>query len=86
VSKIENYLDQLVGKLVQLKNLGTARLCTLWGKTAPHVSKIKAVNPSAAKTVLSQYKWRILILIVLLYGASKAYDYFFPSNPKGGGP
>lgn len=86
MSKIENYLDQLAGKLVQLKNLGAARLCTLWGKTAPHVSKIKAVNPSAAKTVLSQYKWRILILIVLLYGASKAYDYFFPSNPKGGGP
>ena len=86
MSKIENYLDQLAGKLVQLKNLGTAHLCTLWGKTAPHVSKIKTVNPATAKTVLSQYKWRILIVIVLLYGASKAYENFFPQKEKSSGP
>lgn len=86
MSKIEYFLDQLVAKLGQLKTIGVAQVCALLTKTAPYASKIKTVNPATAKTTLKQYKWRILLVLVLLYGASKAYDYFFPSSPKGGGP
>jgi len=35
---------------------------------------------------LKQFKWRILLLIILVYAGSKTYDYFFPATKKMGGP
>ena len=38
------------------------------------------------KTFVSEYKWRILLILILLYSGSKTYDYLFPSADKVGGP
>ena len=86
MSKIESTLDQLFSKLGQLKNIGKARLCALWQKASPHTAKIKQVNATSTKGFIVKFKWRILLAIILIYAASKAYDYFFPQNDKAGGP
>ena len=33
-----------------------------------------------------RFKWRLLLILLLLYAGSKAYDYFFPASAKSGGP
>jgi membrane fusion protein, multidrug efflux system len=33
-----------------------------------------------------KFKWRILLVLILIYSGSKAYDYFFPAANKAGGP
>jgi len=38
------------------------------------------------KTFVSEYKWRILLILIVLYSGSKTYDYLFPSADKVGGP
>ena len=86
MSKIESSLDQLVAKLGQLKNVGKARLCALWQKASPQVGKLKQLDFATVKAIAIQYKWRILLVIIILYAGSKAYDYFFPASTKGGGP
>jgi len=86
VSKIESSLDQLVAKLVQLKNVGKARLCALWQKLSPITGKLKQLDFATVKSFAIRYKWRILIVIIILYAGSKAYDYFFPAGKKAGGP
>lgn len=86
MSKIESSLDQLVAKLGQLKNIGKARLCTLWKKLEPRVGKLKQLDYATVKAFVVKFKWRILLLIIILYAGSKAYDYFFPAADKAGGP
>lgn len=86
MSKIESSLDQLVAKLGQLKNVGKTRLCTLWQKASPQVSKLKQLDVPTIKAFVVKFKWRILLVIIVLYAASKAYDYFFPASDKAGGP
>jgi RND family efflux transporter MFP subunit len=86
VSKIESSLDKLLGKLVQLKDAGKSRLCALWNKYLPQVDKLKGINYASIKTFIRRFKWRILIVLILLYAGSKTYDYFFPAGKKAGGP
>ena len=86
MSKIESSLDQLVAKLGQLKNVGKARLCALWQKLSPITGKLKQLDFATVKSFAIRYKWRILIVIIILYAGSKAYDYFFPAGKKAGGP
>jgi RND family efflux transporter MFP subunit len=87
VSKIESSLDKLFGKVVELKNAGKTRLCALWHKYSPQGSHFKNINYATTIAFLKRFKWRILLLIILLYAGSKTYDYFFPaSNKKMGGP
>jgi RND family efflux transporter MFP subunit len=86
VSKIESSLDRLVAKLGQLKNAAKTRLCALWQKYSPHAQKLKQLNFASIKAISIQYKWRILLVLILLYAGSKAYDYFFLSADKAGGP
>ena len=38
-----------------------------------------------SKALLLKFKWRIVLLAVLLYCASLAYDYYFPASKKMGG-
>ena len=38
------------------------------------------------KAFASEYKWRILLILIVLYSGSKTYDYLFPSADKVGGP
>ena len=86
MSKIESSLDKLLVKLVQLKDAGKSRLCTLWAKYSPQASKLKGINYTSSKAFVKRFKWRILMVLILLYAGSKAYDYFFPAGKKTGGP
>jgi multidrug efflux pump subunit AcrA (membrane-fusion protein) len=86
VSKIESSLDQLVAKLGQLKNVGKARLCTLWQKLSPITGKTQQLDFLTVKSLVIRYKWRILLVLIVLYAGSKTYDYFFPAGKKAGGP
>ena len=86
MSKIETSLDKLLGKLVQLKDAGKSRLCVLWNKYLPQVDKLKDINYASIKSFIKRFKWRILIVLILLYAGSKTYDYFFPAGKKAGGP
>ena len=86
MSKIESSLDQLVAKLGQLKNVGKARLCAVWQKLSPITGKLKQLDFATVKSFAIRYKWRILLVIIILYAGSKAFDYFFPAGKKAGGP
>ena len=87
MSKIESSLDKLFAKLVQIKDTGKARLCALWQKLSPHLHLLKKMNYADTKAFVIRFKWRILLLLIVLYAGSKAYDYYFPAAAKkGGGP
>ncbi len=90
MSKIESSLDKLVIKLGQLKDAGKARLCALWQKCSPRldgsIQRIKQIDYATAKAFVIRFKWRILLVLIILYAGSKAYDYFFPAGKKAGGP
>jgi len=86
VSKIESTLDNLFAKLVNLKNQSKTRLCALWKKYSPQLQKLKQMDLGKVKTFVSEYKWRILLILIVLYSGSKTYDYLFPSADKVGGP
>ena len=90
MSKIESSLDKLFAKLVQFKDMGMARLCALWKKYSPQVnqnaSQLKKIDYATAKAFVIRFKWRILLILIVLYAGSKTYDYFFPASGKAGGP
>lgn len=54
----------------------------LWVKISPF---LKHVSFSSIKSFVLRFKWRLLILLIVLYAGSKAYDYFFPPPEKAGG-
>ena len=85
MSKIESALDKAVAKLPALKNSVKARLCKLWQKLSPYIDKVKKLDYATVKEFTIKYKWRILIVLVVLYAGSKAFDYFFPATGKTGG-
>nr|WP_216860930.1 efflux RND transporter periplasmic adaptor subunit [Polynucleobacter sp. P1-05-14] len=66
--------------------MGKVRLCALWQKYSPQLSQAKRVDFATVKSFLVRFKWRLLLILVLLYAGSKAYDYFFPASAKSGGP
>jgi RND family efflux transporter MFP subunit len=87
VSKIESALDKAVATLPKLKNWIKARLCALWKKASPYLylDKLKKLDYATVKSFVLKYKWRILIVLLLLFAGSKAYDYFYPAPEKKGG-
>ena len=62
-----------------------SRLCTLWKKISPYLSQLRKINYATVKAFTLKYKWRILIVLLILYAGSKTYDYYFPVNTKTGG-
>jgi len=86
VSKIESTLDKLFAKLVQMKDAGKARLRTLWQQYSPQIQQLKKIDYPTAKAFVIRFKWRILLVLIILYAGSKTYDYFFPAGKKAGGP
>ena len=86
MSKIETSLDKAVTKLVQLKVVAKARLCALWQKYSPRLNQLKQIDYATAKAFVVKFKWRILLVLIVLYAGSKTYDYFFPASDKAGGP
>jgi len=63
-----------------------SRLGALWNKVSPFFSGLHKVNYSSVKAFIKRFKWRILLVLILLYAGSKTYDYFFPASKKAGGP
>jgi RND family efflux transporter MFP subunit len=83
VSKIETFLNKLLLKLVSGIGALQTRLRNLWQQFSP---KLKKVDYSTAKNFVVKFRWRILIVVVLAYAGTKAYDYVFPAPDKVGGP
>lgn len=83
MSKIETFLNKLLLKLVSGIGALQTRLRNLWQQFSP---KLKKVDYSTAKNFVVKFRWRILIVVVLAYAGSKAYDYVFPTADKAGGP
>ena len=50
------------------------------------MSQLKKIDYATAKSFVIRFKWRILLVLLVLYAGSKAYDYFFPASEKAGGP
>ena len=85
MSKIESALDKAVATLPKLINWIKARSSSLWGKISPYLGKLKKLNYSTVKAFTLKYKWRILIVLIILFVGLKTYDYFFPAPEKAGG-
>lgn len=83
MSKIESALNKIPAKLAQLFGFAKSRLGIVWHKITP---LFKNVSYSSIKSFVLQFRWRILLALVVLYAGSKAYDYFFPPADKAGGP
>ena len=83
MSKIESFLNKSVTKLVQLIGKLKLRLCAIWGKFSPFLRRL---DFQTVKTFIVKFKWRILLLAIILYAGSKAYDYFYPPADKAGAP
>lgn len=83
MSKIETFLNKLFLRLVSGIGALQTRLRNLWQQFSP---KLKKVDYSSAKNFVVKFRWRILIVVVLAYASSKAYDYVFPTADKAGGP
>ena len=62
-----------------------SRLCKVWQKISPTFSKLRKLDYAKTKSFLIQYKWRLVIVAIILFAGSKAYDYFFPPSGKSGG-
>jgi RND family efflux transporter MFP subunit len=86
VSKIESSLDKALAKIVQFKNTGKARISGLWHRHSPPINRLKKLDYVTVKSFVVRFKWRILIVLIILYAGSKAYDYFYPAAQKAGGP
>lgn len=85
MSKIETSLDKAFAKLVAFKNAGKTSLCSLWQKVSPYAAPLKNWDYAKSKTFVKRFKWRILLILILIYAGLKAYDYFFPAPDKAGG-
>lgn len=83
MSKIESALNKIPGKVAQLFGFVKSRLGYLWQKIAP---RLKPISFASVKSFVLRFKWRIFIILILLYAGSKTYDYFFPPAEKSGGP
>jgi len=63
-----------------------SRVCALWQKISPRISPISF---GSIKSFILGFKWRIFIVIIILFAGSKTYDYFYPpvaKSAKAGGP
>jgi RND family efflux transporter MFP subunit len=86
VSKIESTLNKLPAKVAQLFRYLKSLLCGLWGKIS---HRIPTISFASVKSFIFGFKWRILIVLIILYAGSLTYDYFYPpvaKAGKGGGP
>ena len=86
MSKIESTLNKLPSKVAQVFGYIKSRLCLLWQKIS---HRIPTISFASVKSFIFGFKWRIFIVIIILYAGSKTYDYFYPpvtKAGKGGGP
>lgn len=68
-------------KLSVLNRLKTKLMS--WGYAL--LTRIQSIDLTNIKSFVIKQKWRILIILVLIYAGTKAYDHFFPTEVKRGG-
>jgi RND family efflux transporter MFP subunit len=68
-------------KLSVLNRLKTKLMS--WGYAL--LTRIQNIDLTNIKSFVIKHKWRILIILVLIYAGVKAYDHFFPPEVKRGG-
>ncbi len=68
-------------KLSVLNRLKTKLMS--WGYAL--LTRIQSIDLTNIKSFAIKHKWRILIILVLIYAGIKAYDHFFPPEVKRGG-
>ena len=68
-------------KLSVLNRLKTKLMS--WGYAL--LTRIQSIDLTNIKSFVIKQKWRILIILVLIYAGIKAYDHFFPPEVKRGG-
>ena len=68
-------------KLSVLNRLKTKLMS--WGYAL--LTRIQSIDLTNIKSFVIKHKWRILIILVLIYAGIKAYDHFFPPEVKRGG-
>ena len=49
------------------------------------LTRIQSIDLTNIKGFVIKHKWRILIILVLIYAGTKVYDHFFPTEVKRGG-
>uniref|UniRef100_UPI0040477EE2 efflux RND transporter periplasmic adaptor subunit n=1 Tax=Polynucleobacter sp. TaxID=2029855 RepID=UPI0040477EE2 len=83
MSKIELELDKAVTQVSKFKNWVLQLLCQLWKLvTAP----LTRWSYPETKDFIKRFKWRIALVLLLIYAGTKAYDYFYPPASKTGAP
>ncbi|MBU3584433.1 efflux RND transporter periplasmic adaptor subunit [Polynucleobacter sp. 15G-AUS-farblos] len=86
MSKIESTLNKIPAKVAQLFRYLKSLICGLWGKVS---HRIPTISFASVKSFIYGFKWRIFIVLIILYAGSLTYDYFYPPAAKagkGGGP
>ena len=68
-------------KLSVLNRLKTKLMS--WGYAL--LTRIQSIDLTNIKSFVIKHKWRILIILVLIYAGTKVYDHFFPTEVKRGG-
>lgn len=68
-------------KLSVLNRLKTKLMS--WGYAL--LTRIQSIDLTNIKSLVIKHKWRILIILVLIYAGTKVYDHFFPTEVKRGG-
>jgi len=68
-------------KLSVLNRLKTKLMS--WGYAL--LTRIQSIDLTNIESFVIKHKWRILIILVLIYAGTKAYDHFFPPEVKRGG-
>lgn len=81
MSKIESTLNKIPTKVAQFFGYLMSRVCALWQKISPRISPISFAS---IKSFILGFKWRIFIVIIILFAGSKTYDYFYPPVAKAG--
>jgi len=66
-----------------IKNQITQLACKLVNTAQNGLQKI---NLRQSMSWLWAHRWKVVLLVILVYAANAAYNYFFPANTKKGGP
>jgi multidrug efflux pump subunit AcrA (membrane-fusion protein) len=71
-------VTEKLSKIEQLK-----KKLMSWGSAL--LARIRSIDLKNVAAFVIKHKWRILIVLILIYAGNKAYDHFFPTEVKRGG-
>ena len=71
-------MTEKLSKIEQLK-----KKLMSWGSAL--LARIQSIDLKNVAAFVIKHKWRILIVLILIYAGNKAYDHFFPTEVKRGG-